>query len=418
MLRVSVNLMINRKKALLLIHILVVYRFLSPNNIFHKHQVQAGSLKVIHCFRSPVGGLFRHVNDLVRYQAANGIQTGIICDDSTGQEQAEKVLDELTSVCELGVYRIPISRLPGLTDYRSLQKAENICLENQPDIIHGHGAKGGAYSRLLSKRGMARSVYTPHGGALHYNPVSIAGAIFFTMERLLGQHTDAMIFESRFSAITYEEKIGKIPFKYKVIHNGLSETELTAADHINGENDFLYLGEFRGLKGIDLLFSAVAILNKERANNKQQPVKLIVAGGGRGKPEKLIAHIKAMGLEESIEISPPIYPATEAFRKTKCIVVPSRAESLPYIVLEAAAAGVPIITTNVGGIKEIFGPYSDQLIEPDNAELLADAMRATMDNPEATTAKATQLRERVRSLFRIDQMGHDIGAFYSEIINP
>jgi glycosyltransferase involved in cell wall biosynthesis len=198
-------------------------------------------LKVIHCFRSPVGGLFRHVNDLVRYQAANGIQTGIICDDSTGREQAEKVLDELASVCELGIYRVPVPRLPGLTDYRSIQKIEKICQEKQPDIIHGHGAKGGAYSRLLSKRGSARSVYTPHGGALHYNPVSIAGAIFFTMERLLGQYTDAMIFESRFSATTYAEKIGKIPFKYKVICNGLSEAELTAADHINGENDFLFL---------------------------------------------------------------------------------------------------------------------------------------------------------------------------------
>jgi len=386
------------------------------NRRLQGYHVQAGSLKVIHCFRSPVGGLFRHVNDLVRYQAANGLQTGIICDDSTGREQAEKVLAELADVCELGVYRLPITRLPGITDLRSLKKAEHICLKIKPDVIHGHGAKGGAYARLLSRRVAARSVYTPHGGALHYNPMSIAGAIFFTMERLLGRKTDAMVFESRFGATAYEEKIGVIPCKYKVIHNGLSDTELTAPDHVNGENDFLFLGEFRGLKGLDVLFAAVALLNKD-PKNKDRPVKLIVAGGGRGKPEKLVAEIKAMGLENSIEISPPIYPATEAFRKTKCIVVPSRAESLPYIVLEAAAAGVPIITTNVGGIKEIFGPFSDQLIAPDNAEILAQAMRATMDNPDETTAKALQLRERVRSLFRIDQMGHDINAFYTEIVD-
>jgi len=373
-------------------------------------------LKVIHCFRSPVGGLFRHVNDLVRYQAANGIQTGIICDDSTGQEQAEKVLAELATVCELGVYRLPVPRLPGITDMRSLKKAENICREIQPDILHGHGAKGGAYARLLSRRVAARSVYTPHGGALHYNPVSVPGAIFFTMERLLGKKTDGMIFESQFSSDTYEEKIGKIPCKYKVIHNGLSDAELTAPDHVNGEYDFLFLGELRGLKGLDVLFSAVALLNKE-ANNKDKPVKLIAAGGGRGKPEKLIADIKELDLEDSIEISPPIYPATAAFRKTKCIVVPSRAESLPYIVLEAAAAGVPIIATNVGGIKEIFGPFSDQLIEPDNAAVLAKAMRGTMDHPEATTAMAIKLRDRVRSLFRIDQMGHDINAFYRELVD-
>ena len=56
------------------------------------------------------------------------------------------------------------------------------------------------------------------------------------------------------------------------------------------------------------------------------------------------------------------------------LVVPSRAESLPYIVLEAAAAGLPIIATNVGGIPEIFGPDADELVPPGDPAALADAI--------------------------------------------
>ena len=61
-------------------------------------------------------------------------------------------------------------------------------------------------------------------------------------------------------------------------------------------------------------------------------------------------------------------PVREAFKLGRMLVVPSRAESMPYVVLEAAGARVPMIATNVGGIPEIFGPFRDRLGPPDDAE--------------------------------------------------
>ena len=84
----------------------------------------------------------------------------------------------------------------------------------------------------------------------------------------------------------------------------------------------------------------------------------------------------------------------------RMLVIPSRAESLPYVVLEAAAAGVPIIATYVGGVPEIFGPQADRLIPPDDLGALIGAITAAIDqirNKCSDGAKA--VKTRVRSEF-------------------
>ena len=63
------------------------------------------------------------------------------------------------------------------------------------------------------------------------------------------------------------------------------------------------------------------------------------------------------------------------FSKGNLLVVPSRGDSMPYVVIEAAAAGVPMIAANVGGIPEIFGPTPDALFAPSNAGAMADAIK-------------------------------------------
>ncbi len=80
----------------------------------------------------------------------------------------------------------------------------------------------------------------------------------------------------------------------------------------------------------------------------------------------------------------PAMPARQAQTLGRIMVVPSRAESLPYVVLEAAAAGMPMITTQVGGIPEIYGPLTDTLVPPEDAGALAKAIARAIDQPDAT----------------------------------
>jgi len=95
--------------------------------------------------------------------------------------------------------------------------------------------------------------------------------------------------------------------------------------------------------------------------------------------------------------------------------MPSRAGSLPYIVLEAAGAGVPVIATQVGGVPEIFGP-NVPLVPPGDPPALADAIAAALDNPAASRAAAERLRERIRAGFSQTAMVDGILAAYGEAI--
>ncbi|MFD0935981.1 glycosyltransferase family 1 protein, partial [Methylobacterium trifolii] len=77
--------------------------------------------RILHVFRAPVGGLFRHVVDLARLQAAAGHAVGIVCDANTGGARAEQALAELGPCLGLGVTRIPMRRNPHLSDLSVLR---------------------------------------------------------------------------------------------------------------------------------------------------------------------------------------------------------------------------------------------------------------------------------------------------------
>ena len=81
----------------------------------------------------------------------------------------------------------------------------------------------------------------------------------------------------------------------------------------------------------------------------------------------------------------PPMPARKAFALARTIVLPSRAELLPYIVLEAAGAAMPIIATNVGGIPEIFAGETERLVPPGDADALAAAMRGALTSLAQTS---------------------------------
>src|SRR5947207_2796899 len=133
-------------------------------------ETAARPLSILHVLRAPVGGLFRHVIDLARGQAERGHRAGLLVDSATGGKRAEAVLSAVAVELVLGVTRLPMSRHLGARDVSAVRGVRRRIAEIGADVVHGHGAKGGAYARLAGAG--ALRVYTPHGGTLNFDPRS------------------------------------------------------------------------------------------------------------------------------------------------------------------------------------------------------------------------------------------------------
>ena len=112
--------------------------------------------------------------------------------------------------------------------------------------------------------------------------------------------------------------------------------------------DLAYVGEFRHIKGADLLVEAVA-----RLHEGGKKVTLTLGGDGE-ETAALKAQVDRLGLSSAIRFIGHV-KARYGFSKGRLLVVPSRGDSMPYVVIEAGAAGIPMIAASVGGIPEIFG---------------------------------------------------------------
>lgn len=367
------------------------------------------ALKIVHVLRAPLGGLFRHVLDLAREQIARGHQVGIITDNLTGGDRADQVLQELSGSLALGLQRLAIQRNPHFSDLANLRAINAHLAAIKPDVIHGHGSKGGLYARLpalMGKRGGANRpirAYTPHGGSFNYNPGTLAHRVYMRAETMLEKAADLYLFESAYIGQCFVRYVGATKSVTRIVVNGISDAEFELVEPLGDASDFLYVGELRFAKGIDTLLDAIALV---RARSAFAPTASLVGSGpDRAALEKQVAEL---GLSQRVQFLGAM-PARDAFRRGKALIVPSRAESLPYVVLEAAGAAIPMAATNVGGIPEIFGPRAGRLIEPNKAGVLADAMiRLLSVDHELLQNEALQLRDFVRSKFHINIMVDEV----------
>lgn len=369
--------------------------------------IPADPLRILHAVRAPVGGIFRHILDLAQGQIERGHQVGILADSLTGGERAATALVELEPRLALGVHRIPIRREPHVTDALVWPQFTSLIRRLKPHVLHGHGAKAGTFVRSRGySEGMIR-IYTPHGGSLHYSIDTLKGKIYAGLERALMNRTDLFLFESEFARNTYQRVVGMPKGLVRCVFNGVTAKEFDPLTVADDATDVVYVGEFRHIKGADILIEATARL---RARGK--PVTLTLGGDGE-ETATLRALCERLQLGSAVRFLGHV-PARFGFSKGRLLVVPSRGDSMPYVVIEAAAAGVPMIGANVGGIPEIFGPFTDALVAPNDPDALAHAIASALDDPAKTEERARLLRERVFEHFSQQAMVDGVLAGYRD----
>ncbi len=350
----------------------------------------SSSVRILHVFRAPVGGLFRHVSDLARLQAAAGHEVGIVCDSTTGGAQAERALAALAPHLALGVRRLPMRRNPHLSDRTALLAVRDRAAEVGADVLHGHGAKGGVYARIAPSRSPVIRAYTPHGGSYNYRPGSALHRLYMAAEGLLARRTDVFLFESHYVAGCHRTFVGGPERITRIVHNGIGEAEFAPLTPAADRFDLLYVGELREAKGLPFLLDAFA-----RMRAQGRALRLLMVGSGPDEASLRAATVE-MGIADAVAFEP------------------SLAESLPYVVLEAAAAAQPLVATDVGGMPEIFGSAADRLVPARDAGALAEAIAAVLDEPsEQREPRFRALSDSVRLRFSLDRMGADVLSGYA-----
>lgn len=354
------------------------------------------------------------MRDLTEAQVAAGHSVGIVCDSTTGGDYEERLFGAMKERLALGIHRTPMQRHIGPGDIAAAWRTYQIIKELRPDVLHGHGAKGGAYARLFGSllrvsRSRVARLYSPHGGSLHYDETTATGKLFFALERFMARFSDCLLFVSDYERTTYRRKVGEPPIPNRLVYNGLRAVEFEPVAPAADAADLIYIGMMRDLKGPDIFIDALARAGRELGRR----LSAVMVGAGDDLP-RYHAQVERLGLKGHVRFLPPM-PAREAFALAELIVVPSRAEAMPYIVLEALAAGMPMIATAVGGIPEIFGEDSPALIRPD-ARQLADRLRTALDDRGAYRKLMPQNPE-LKARFGADVMAAEIEKAYFAALN-
>jgi glycosyltransferase involved in cell wall biosynthesis len=351
-----------------------------------------------------LGGVPLHLRRLVGAMRARGFQAGVASLGELG-EVARMLVDDGVEVHGCGGR--------GRWDVRVVHRLARIIRQTQPDILHAF-----LFHANLASRVAAHITHFPKGGVLcEIQTVEVERKWHLLVDRLTHRACRLTIGNSP-SVIEHLHNNARIPRdRLRLVRGGIDPAPLAAATPTDRSTlgldpdtpIVLWAGRLDPVKGLDILIRAFAILAKE------SNAHLLWAGDGplRQRLSKLIEHegltsrVHLLGARRDI---PSLLKAADVF------AFPSRTEGLPNALLEAMAAGCPIVTTNVPGCRDLITHESTGLLVPygDTLALAGALARLLRDRGEARRLGARAAQEVTRS-WHIDGTHAAYAAFYDEV---
>lgn len=313
-------------------------------------------MRVLQLIEATIGGARRHVVDVCRGLAARGVQTTLVA--SALREPA--VRRDFEALARLGVEvrELPMVRaIHPRTDLAHTLAVRSLLRELKPDVVHTHSSKAGVLGRVAATwTGIGARVHTPHTFAFLFDAMFSprSRALFRGVERTLAARTERFIAVSSDEAQTFQ-RTGFIPAgKVRVVTNGVDVERFASAEPLPraelgvppGAPCAAVVGLLNVAKGQDLAIRALAEPGLENAH-------LLVVGHGE-LAESYAQTAEQCGVATRVHFLGWRDDAARILRSVDVLVLPSRWEGMPYIVLEAMAAGVPIVATRVDGARSLL----------------------------------------------------------------
>lgn len=322
---------------------------------------------------------------------------------------------------DVEVVRLPLVRpLEPRSDVRALVRAAQLLHRERPRILHTHMAKAGSLGRVAARtmRHPPRTVHTFHGHVLegYFRPA--VERAFVTVERGLAHVTDALI------AISPEIRDGLLdlgigrPEQYRVIPLGF---DLSEHNQVHGPS-----GALRARLQLAASVPLVGIVGRLvpikdhalvlRAMVRLPDAHLAVLGDGELRGE-LEAQVEQLGLSPRVHFVGWWTDIPAAMADLDVVVLSSRNEGTPGVLIEAGACARPVVSTDVGGVRSVVDDEVTGLLVPrDDAEAMAAALERVLADRELASRLGHAGREHVAH-FSLDRLVTDIKALYGELLD-
>lgn len=291
------------------------------------------------------------------------------------------------------------------------------------DIIHTHTAKAGALGRIAAALSGCRVIiHTPHGHNFYGYFAGLASKIIVSIERFLSRFTDKII------ALTELEKQDFMRFrvvkenKVSVIYQGLeleaysqslvNRVEMRKTFNINA--DELAVGMVARLEPIKGPVYFIEAAREVAVKNDK--ARFIVIGEGSLR-RSLEERVETLGLRERFRFSGWREDIPIVISLLDVLVLPSLNEAVGMVVIEAQAAGVPVVATRVGGIPEIVKDNENGLLVPPADPLeIAKAVNSLLEDRQRRERFVKMGREQLEGKFRAAAMIKSISELYEELL--
>ena len=376
--------------------------------------------------QSELGGAQKNVLDLAR-GLKNSYEILVAAGPDGGGVFFKQLADNKIKFKELRWLRRsaknPVLDLLGLIEITALIKKE------LPKIIHLHSSKAGFLGALAGKFFGVKIIYTVHGAVFEAPFSNMARALFLYLEKF------GAFLKNKIICVSNNYK--KLWLKYKVapeekltvIHNGIDLNadfmpKEEAREYLFSQSARLFeaargfgpdlkiigtIANFYPEKGLTFLIEAAAkVLKKEQFNKN---LIFVVIGEGIEK-ELLEEMIESHNLENKFILTGALTNPSRYLKAFDIFVLPSIKEGLPYTILEAMAAGLPIIASYIGGIPEMIDTGKNGfLVLPRNSEMLADRIETLLKDPTLAQQFSQTSQEKIQE-FSLEKMVEETDKVY------
>jgi glycosyltransferase involved in cell wall biosynthesis len=355
----------------------------------------AKTLRICLVLEASGGGAGRHVLDLSRGLIARGHHVHLVY----SPVRAEPIFLDALREAHVGLSEISINRGIGPADFASAAKLDGLLRRIGPfDIVHAHSSKAGAVLRLVPGR-HGRIVYTPHAFRSLDPTTSFLSRLFFnTAEALMGYRTDAVVLVSQ-DECEHARSIGIPKRKLHVVRNSIPPPVLRPRAAVRAQlglaDDAIvtgFVGRFSHQKAPEVFVEAM-----ERVMADHPRVVAVMLGDGdlRDMVAERVAQspyadrFRLLGAQRSEDF----------FAGFDLLLMTSRYEAMSYVMLEALAAHLPLVTTAVAGAGETVVQGENGVIVPSfEAPAIAAEVSRLVADPALLRQMSARAAERDRAI--------------------